>query len=172
MDLIGWYLIVPLALASLLTGIAMSVGTPWGLFRHYWVLVSLVLTIVATAVLLKHMPTVSAFARAAAEPNIADVGQLRGALWGEVFHAGVGLLVLFAIEVLNVYKPQGMTAFGRSRVRQGPLARRSATDARPRPAWGSITGAPRWAQVIGFHAIGLAALFVILHLAGAGLRHH
>ncbi len=80
MDLIGWGLIVPLALGSLLTGIVMAAGTPWGLFRHYWVLVSLVLTIVATAVLLEHMPTVSTFARAAAEPNIADVGLLRRGL--------------------------------------------------------------------------------------------
>ena len=39
-ELIGWYLIVPLALASLLTGFVMSLGTPWGLFRHYWVLIS------------------------------------------------------------------------------------------------------------------------------------
>ncbi len=172
MDLIGWYLIVPLALASLLTGIVMSVGTPWGLFRHYWVIVSLVLTIVATAVLLNHMPTVSIFARAAAEPNIADVGKLRSALWGELLHAGVGLLVLFAIEVLNVYKPQGMTAFGRRRVQQVALASRSAADATPRSAWRSITQAPRWARVVGFHAIGLTALFVIMHLAGGGLRQH
>jgi hypothetical protein len=27
--------IVPLCLASLLTGILQSLGTPWGLFRHY-----------------------------------------------------------------------------------------------------------------------------------------
>jgi hypothetical protein len=38
MELTGWYVIVPLALASLLTGLVMSFGTKWGLFRHYWVL--------------------------------------------------------------------------------------------------------------------------------------
>ncbi len=38
MEVTGWYAIVPLALAALLTGIVMSLGTPWGLFRHYWVL--------------------------------------------------------------------------------------------------------------------------------------
>lgn len=35
MELIGWFIIVPLALASLLTGLVMSLGTKWGLFRHY-----------------------------------------------------------------------------------------------------------------------------------------
>lgn len=172
MDLIGWGVIVPLALASLLTGIVMAAGTPWGVFRHYWVLVSLVLTIVATAVLLEHMPTVSTFARAAAEPNIADVGLLRRGLWGELLHAGVGLLVLLAIEVLNIYKPQGMTAYGRRRAPQVALAAGSAADAGARPASGSATRTPRWVQVVGFHAIGLAVLFVIMHLAGGGLTHH
>ncbi len=33
--------IVPLALASLLTGLVMALGTKWGLFRHWWVLISL-----------------------------------------------------------------------------------------------------------------------------------
>jgi hypothetical protein len=48
MELIAWYAIVPLALTSLLSGLIMSVGTKWGLFRHYWVLISLLLTIIAT----------------------------------------------------------------------------------------------------------------------------
>ena len=52
MELTAWYVIVPLALASLLTGLVMSLGTKWGLFRHYWVLISLLLTIIATVVLL------------------------------------------------------------------------------------------------------------------------
>src|SRR5437870_6493265 len=59
MELSGWFVIVPLALAALLTGLVTSVGTPWGLFRHYWVLISLALTILATVILLLHMPSVS-----------------------------------------------------------------------------------------------------------------
>jgi len=172
MELIGWYLIVPLALASLLTGFVMSLGTPWGLFRHYWVLISLVLTIVATVVLLQHMPTVSFFARVAAETDSADVGGLRGALRGELLHAGVGLLVLLVIEVLNVYKPQGKTAYGRRRVSQVALSSRFTEDARWGQGRGSTTRTPRWVQVVWIHAIGLAVLFVIMHLTGGGLRHH
>lgn len=172
MDLIGWYLIVPLALASLLTGLVMSAVTPWGLFRHYWVLISLVLTIVATAVLLKHMPTVSTFARTAAELGTGDAGLLRGGLWGELLHAGVGLLVLVAIEVLNVYKPRGLTAYGRRTAPQVASAARFATDAGARLAGESTTRTPLWVQVIGLHAFALAALFVIMHIAGGSRAHH
>src|SRR3977135_4350257 len=50
MDVTGWGVIVPLAIAALLTGLVMSWGTQWGLFRHYWVVISLVLTILSTVV--------------------------------------------------------------------------------------------------------------------------
>ena len=108
MELTGWSVIVPLALASLVTGVAISLGTPWGLFRHYWVLISLVLTVLATVVLLLHMPTVSALADVA---RMADAGDL-GRLGGDLLHPGVGLLVLLAITGLNVYKPRGLTRYG------------------------------------------------------------
>ena len=112
MELTGWFAIVPLALASLLTGLVMSLGTRWGLFRHYWVLVSFTLTILATLVLLSNMQTVSFFAGLAAETNSADVDELRSGLWGELLHAGAGLLVLIVVQVLNVYKPRGLTPYG------------------------------------------------------------
>lgn len=108
LELIGWFAIVPLALAALLTGIVMSLGTPWGLFRHYWVLISLALTILATVVLLLHMPTVSALAGVA---RAADGATLAG-LGGDLPHPGIGLLVLLVIAVLNVYKPRGLTPYG------------------------------------------------------------
>lgn len=108
MEVIGWYVIVPLALAALLTGVVMALGTPWGLFRHYWVLLSLVLTIFATVVLLVHMQTVSDVAgRASATPSVAV-----GGLPGEFVHAGIGMLVLLVIQVLNMYKPRGLTPYG------------------------------------------------------------
>ena len=108
MELTGWSVIVPLALAALLTGLVMSLGTPWGLFRHYWVLISLVLTIFATVVLLLHMPTVSHLAGVARAADAADLGRLGG----DLLHPGAGLLVLLVITGLNVYKPRGMTPYG------------------------------------------------------------
>jgi hypothetical protein len=108
MELTGWYVIVPLALAALLTGLVISLGTTWGLFRHYWVLISLGLTILAVVVLLLHMPTVSLMADVAREADGADLG----GLGGDFLHPGVGLLVLLVITALNVYKPRGMTRYG------------------------------------------------------------
>ncbi len=62
------YAVLPLALASLSTGILQALGTPWGLFRHCWVLISLAVTGFATVVLVVHVPRVSATARDAADP--------------------------------------------------------------------------------------------------------
>jgi hypothetical protein len=108
MELIGWYVIVPLALAALLTGLVMALGTPWGLFRHYWVLITFVLTSFAIVILLLHMPSVSSLADVAREADGATLGRLGG----DLFHAGGGLLVLLVITVLNVYKPRGLTPYG------------------------------------------------------------
>ena len=44
MELIARFVIVPFAFGSLLTGIIQSLGTTWGLFRHYWVVIKLLLT--------------------------------------------------------------------------------------------------------------------------------
>ena len=108
MEITGWFAIVPLALAALLTGIIMSLGTKWGLFRHYWVVISLALTILSTVVLLLHMPTVSVLADVAQEADGADLA----GLGGDLFHPSVGLLILLVITGLNVYKPRGMTPYG------------------------------------------------------------
>jgi hypothetical protein len=52
MDLIGWSIILPLSLASLASGVIQALGTVWGLFRQYWVLIKLIITALATALLL------------------------------------------------------------------------------------------------------------------------
>ena len=108
MERVGWYVIVPLAVMSLVTGLVMALGTKWGLFQHYWVLFSFVLTVFAVGVLLLHMPTVSATAETAQEAE----GAALEALGGDLFHSGVGLMVLLTIQVLNLYKPKGHTRYG------------------------------------------------------------
>jgi hypothetical protein len=119
MDLTGWYVIVPLAIASVVTGLIMSLGTKWGLFRHYWVLYSFIMTVVAAVVLVLHMPDVSELANVARE-GAADaesahlLGRLRS---GDLLHPTLGLVVLLTVQVLNIYKPKGMTRYGRRRQR-------------------------------------------------------
>jgi hypothetical protein len=108
----GWYAIVPLALASLLTGLVVSLGTKWGLFRHYWVLFSLVLTIASIPILVRELQIVSYLAGVAAGTDSAAVGVLRGLAGEAVPHPTVGLLVLLVIQVLNMYKPRALTPYG------------------------------------------------------------
>lgn len=110
MEPVAWFAIVPLALASLVTGVVQSLGTHWGLLRHYWVLISLLLTALATAVLLMHMGEVGRMADLAADPS-ADLSTLGG----DLVHSVGGLLVLLVPLALNVYKPRGRTRYGQPR---------------------------------------------------------
>ena len=120
------YGIVPLAVASLITGIVQSLGTPWGLFRHYWVVISLILTAFATLVLIVHVRDVRTLAAMAGEPTV-DVRNLRG----DLFHSIGGLVVLLIPLWLNMYKPRGLTRYGwrrqqRTKTVPRPLPRTAA----------------------------------------------
>ena len=106
----AWIVLVPLAFASLLTGIVQSLGTAWGLFRHYWVLFKLLITVFATIILLIYMETFGFMAGVAADPS-ADLGVVRNA--SPMVHAALALLVLLVATVLAVYKPRGLTRYGR-----------------------------------------------------------
>lgn len=107
MEPVAFFAVTPLALASLLTGVVQSLGTPWGLARHYWVLISFGLTAFANLVLLLHLPAASALADQAATPG-TDVF----ALGGDLAHSLGGLLLLLLPLALNVYKPRGLTRRG------------------------------------------------------------
>jgi hypothetical protein len=102
--------IVPLAIAALLTGVLLSLGTKWGLVRHWWVTISLVLTVVATVVLLVETATIGAYAAVAADPATTS-SELR-ALGSTLVHSVGGGVVLLTVLVLNIYKPRGMTPYG------------------------------------------------------------
>ena len=108
MELTGWFVIVPLAVLSLLTGVVMAIGTKWGLLRHYWVVISFVLTTFSVVILVLHMPSVSATAELAQTAE----GAALEALGGDLGHPAIGLAILLVVQVLNVYKPRGMTRYG------------------------------------------------------------
>jgi hypothetical protein len=117
MELTGWFVLVPLALASLLTGLVQSLGTKWGLFRHYWVLFKLLINLVATVVLLLYTQTLGSLADLAAETmsSSGDLSGLRSP--SPVLHSGVALLLLLVATTLAVYKPRGLTPYGRRKQR-------------------------------------------------------
>jgi hypothetical protein len=114
MEVIGLGIVVPCSLAALLSGLLQSLGTEWGLFRYYWIVAKLSLTVVATGVLLMHVPAVSRMARLAVSTSLStgDFRLLRVQL---VVHAVGGLLVLITATALSVYKPCGRIGSARAR---------------------------------------------------------
>jgi hypothetical protein len=167
MNLIGQFIIVPLSLAALLTGLVQSLGTHWGLFRHYWVLVKFLLTIAATVALLLHQFTAVAEAArrvSGAAAGTSPVGRLRIQLVGD---AGLAVLVLLVITALGVYKPWGRTRYGRRREEQERRRGEATPESEP-----NGEGLPRGLKVFLAVIAMLAAAFVVLHLAGGGLGGH
>lgn len=120
MEPTAWIALVPLAFASLLTGIVQSLGTSWGLFRHYWVLFKLLIGVFITIVLLMYMQTFGVMANVAADSSI-DLDRVRNA--SPVLHGVLALLMLLVAVTLAVYKPRGMTRYGwRKQHEQGVLS--------------------------------------------------
>ena len=116
-----WLVIVPFALACLATGILQSLVTSWGLVRHYWVVFKLLIAAIATIVLLMYTQTVGAFADRAADPAV-ELRELRAPTF--VLHSGAALVLLLAATGLAVYKPAGVTPYGRRRQRPARVVAR------------------------------------------------
>jgi hypothetical protein len=159
MELIGWSVIVPFSLATLLSGLVQSLGTEWGLFRHYWITVKFLLSAVGSVILLFHMRVLGQMSGVARTPTLSmgDFGDIRTQL---VVHAVGGLLLLVAATVLSVYRPWGMTPYGRRQHQD-----KSTPDIAP--SLGSRRG-----LTIVWGLIGLILLFLILHHLSGGNLHH
>jgi hypothetical protein len=169
MEKIGWFVLVPLSLAALLSGLVQALGTRWGLIRHWWVVVKFVLTIAATAVLWKHMQVVGSVARLAREASA--FGPEFAALQTQLLiHPGGGLLVLLGIMAISVFKPWGLTPYRARRASPAEPVREVGEDAgeavRPVVAMGGV----RWGRVVAWHAVVLFVAAVILHVTG--MHHH
>ena len=175
MYVIGWYVILPAAFGSLLTGLVQSLGTQWGLFRHYWVVAKLLLTVFATIVLLFKMQLMSYLAGVASgsiatQLSSADLRQMRVEL---LVHAIGGMLVLLSATILSVYKPWGKTRFGKRKLQEqriiavaGPSMPDSGTVSDEKIVRRPADGIPRWAYVVSIHAAGKAVIVIVLHVAG------
>lgn len=114
---VGRYVLVPLAVATLVTGVVQSLGSRWGLLLHWWVVFKLAITLLAGAILLAYLATFDAMATAAADRSLrlADVRNP-----SPVLHATLALVGLLVATVLAIVKPRGRTRRG---------MRRSATQA-------------------------------------------
>ena len=124
LQLMAWMVLVPLSVASLATGVIQSLGTSWGLFRHYWVVAKLVINLFAAGILLLYTQTLDSFAAMARGvlPGQANLGALRSP--SVALHSTGALLLLLGATVLSIYKPRGMTRHGQRTQR---AARREPT---------------------------------------------
>ena len=175
----AWFVITPLCLAALATGLLQSLGTRWGLGKHYWVLAKLALTVVATVILLAHLPAISLMANEAARARFVSGGQLPIQLQ-MVVHAGGGLGVLLVVTALSVFKPWGRIRYvPRREAPRGSEANNSGdvrmNDPRPDDLNKSASPPATASSRMGVYLMALIALLlvivVIIHLAGGGMRH-
>lgn len=154
MELIGWYVIVPFCLASLATGLIMSLGGAWGLFRYYWVSAKFILTIISTLILFAFTQTLSRLGGLAADTTI-PIDELRNLSQSPVLHSGGGLLVLLVNTTLSVYKPWGRTRYGLRKQREQKKELSSNAISSTKKPFGRYL-------LIGL--VSLFLLFVVLHL--------
>jgi len=110
MELITRFVIVPLSFAPLITGPILSLGTPWGLFRHYWILAKLLITVLSTIILLIHMQPISYLSSEAAKGALTS-GDLQLQIQ-MIVASSAAVIALLVANILAVYKPKGMTPYG------------------------------------------------------------
>ena len=166
MNLIGWYILVPFSFAALLSGLVQSLFTQWGLFWHWWILAKLGLTIFAMFVLLQHMREVSRMTKEA---------MLSGTDFRpDLIHATGGLLVLLTAMTLSMFKPWGMTPYGRRRLSQTYIPSHSSGEVARVHQPEFATRKLQWPHIVRIHtahAVVIVLLFVVIwHITG--MQHH
>jgi hypothetical protein len=165
---VAWFALVPLAHASLLSGIVLSLGTTWGLVRHYWVVLKLGITVFCTVILMIYMGTFRHMAGVAADP-LVDLDAVRNA--SPLLHASIALVLLLVATVLGVYKPFGMTEYGRR-----AAFRHEPSDMVAASAPGNDLAVRRrsrsWEPYLVLGILAVFLLVIVLHLVGGGAHRH
>jgi len=138
--------LLPLSIGALVSGVVQSLGTRRGLFRHYWVLVKLALTLFAVAALFVHQATA-----------ISDAAGLAASAGAPLIHAdrlhqlgiqltadsSLALALLLTTTLIAVYKP-----------------------------WGLVGQVTRGLRVFGAAVMALIVAFIALHLSGHSQHRH
>jgi hypothetical protein len=164
MDLISRFIIIPMCFAALVTGLLQALGTPWGLFRYYWIVLKFGLAVFATFALLIHQFGVMAKAAkrvsgAAAETLFSpDFGPLKTEL---VRAPSLAIVLLLVVATLGVYKPWGLTRYGQHKQQEQRKIPHQ-------PEYKTPLGVRIFYAVIGV----LVLAFVVMHLTGHGFESH
>lgn len=110
--LVTWWVIVPLGFLALVTGVIQSLGTQWGLLRHYWVLIKLVLTTASLVLLLLHLRVVDSAAEHLPSAGAHGSDGFDAIRLQLVVDSAAALVVLIVATLLSIVKPRGQTPFG------------------------------------------------------------
>lgn len=111
MGVITSFVILPLCFGALLTGIIQSLTTPWGLVRHYWVVVKLMLTGFSAAVLLLHTQPIAMMV-AVAQAGTLGPEDYHGQRVQLIVASAGAVLIGLGATILSIYKPAGLTRYG------------------------------------------------------------
>ncbi|TGK14137.1 hypothetical protein EHO60_01980 [Leptospira fletcheri] len=164
MDLVSKYAILPMSLASVLTGLILAFGTPWGLFRYYWVFIKFLLGVFATIALILHQFV--AISEASKGVMIATAGSFPnpGKLGPQlVLDAALAFFVLFFATLLSVYKPWGMISKAPSKAETDGVSSRNIEN----PRFSNL----KLKILLGSIAIAII-LFAIFHISKNGFGNH
>jgi hypothetical protein len=159
MELSAWFVIVPFCLTSLVTGVVQAIGTKWGLFKHYWIIVKLFLTVGSTVLLLLHIQPISYLAVVAKDASFSN-SQYAGQIINLISKAGAAILVLVAITTISIYKPWGKVQLN---LNNNYNINMQEKNTKPKKPW-------TFYALIGL--VSLIIIFIISHLFGGGMRGH
>lgn len=106
MKISAWFVILPFCLTAFATGVIQAAWTKWGLFRYYWIVVKLFLTLGSTILLLLHLQPIDTLANAALQPEFSTTEQAPRII-DLIAKSGAAILVLLFITSVSLYKPWG-----------------------------------------------------------------
>jgi hypothetical protein len=160
MDVCTWLIILPFCLTSLFTGIIQATLTKWGLFKHYWIVVKLFLTLASTLLLFLHLQPISYLAGVAREASFSNT-LYAGQLISIISKAGAAVLVLIALTTISVYKPWGKI----QSIQNGNYDFNTNQNSVEK-----IKKSLTFYLLIGF--VTLIVIFIITHLFGGSMTRH
>lgn len=152
----AWFVILPFCLSSLFTGIAQAIWTKWGLFRHYWIVVKLFLTVVSTILLLLHLQPISYLAEATADTSFSSSQQAEKFI-DLIVKAAAAILALLAATTISIYKPWGKVHYVQPGKNQHTIIQGKKKSL-------------RFYMLLGLMI--LIVIFIIMHLLGGGMSSH
>lgn len=110
-------IVIPSALAAILSGLVVSLGTPWGLIRHWWVLLKFVIAVSLPVIATVESTWIEQLENRTQDPA-AEPGGLGLTL---VICMILFVVLLWTAVTLSIFKTGGRTRWGRA-----GQARRSA----------------------------------------------